>query len=87
MKSELIKSLKNEFKTYLNTEKLINSTREDIHEAMICDDLETLETKRKYINGLIEKQNNQIEIACESFKITVIDFLGLLEEYELTKQK
>ena len=81
----LIKKLENEFKTYLNTEKIINNAREKSVIAIECDDYEEITNKESFINGLVEKQNSQIRIACASFDITVDEFLSLLEEYETNR--
>lgn len=79
---DLIKSLRSEFKTYLNTEALINKGTEEYMNALYLNDIENSERKEKYVNLLIEKQENQLKIVCDSYGIKKIDFIGLLEEYE-----
>lgn len=80
--NELMTELKNEFKAYLNTDKRIQSAREDRHEAMICEDSEEIERTESFINGLIEKQNSQVEAVCQAYGIEFNDFIGLVNEYE-----
>jgi hypothetical protein len=81
MKNELIKKLENEFKTYIYTEDQIKEST-DRYCAWLDSDKDIAEKYSQRIDLLEKELQEQVDCLCKTYKITSIEFLDLLIEWE-----